>query len=172
MPKTIQEGDLIFEFPDELDVRKFDDSSHGETRLKAVDFVVETGDTLLLIEVKDPEHSRIPEQHRAEQVERFAQKLAGEPHFRNEIASKLKDSVFYLYLQGQLSDKPLRYVYVTGLSTIDPAQLIEADRRMRLACCVSGPEGGWHRDYFVAFLDLRQWQRQFPHIPVRRAGIA
>lgn len=60
MVQTLREGDLVFEFPDDLDVRKFDDVGHGETQLKAVDFLVETSDRLLLIEVKDPqkpEHS-------------------------------------------------------------------------------------------------------------------
>lgn len=124
MVQVFQEGDLVFEFPDDLDVRKFDDAGHGETRLKAVDFVVETGDTLLLIEVKDPENRVIPSQYRATQVEEFGRKLAGEAHFRDEIAAKLKDSIFYLHLQRQLADKAVRYVYVTGLSSLDEARVL------------------------------------------------
>jgi hypothetical protein len=172
MPQIYQEGDLIFEFPDGLSVRKFDDAGHGEQRLKAVDFIIESDDKVMFIEVKDPEHSRVPPQHQDAQLKSFILKVAGEKHFKEEIAPKLKDSIFYLHLQRQLPDKTLQYVYVTGLSTLDAAQFSIADKLMRKACCFPGPGPGWQRDYAVVFLDLRQWQRKFPHIPVRRVGAA
>lgn len=58
---VVIEGNLSIEFPDEFNVRKFDDpSKHGLSCMKAVDFVVYRPDRreAYFIEFKDPQHPR------------------------------------------------------------------------------------------------------------------
>ena len=52
---VIEEGSLIIEIPDAISFRKFDDPSHGLSHcMKALDFIVETKDRIIFIEIKDP----------------------------------------------------------------------------------------------------------------------
>lgn len=66
--KVFYEGTRCFDFTQAQDARRFDDASHGLSHcMKAVDFIAESKDHILLIEVKDFEapnccnkHNKIP----------------------------------------------------------------------------------------------------------------
>ncbi len=169
MPQEFNEGDLVFAFDDGLAVRKFDGPDHGMSHfLKAVDFVVESDTEITLIEVKDPGSPDIPDRHRAAQDARNLEKVRTGELFNAELAPKLKDSLFYLYLRRQLPDKDLRYLILLSFGRLDVALLMNAQDRLRRACaCPENPEM-WQRRYAVALLTLEEWNRRFPGMPVSR----
>ena len=56
---TFNEGNLQITFPDNMNVRRFDDPEiHSLAQMKAVDFIVEDGNRAQFIEFKDPDHPR------------------------------------------------------------------------------------------------------------------
>lgn len=56
--REFTEGNLRITFPRTVNARKFDEpATHGLSNcMKAVDFIVEDGDQISFIEIKDPDH--------------------------------------------------------------------------------------------------------------------
>lgn len=167
--EKLSEGEIQIEFQGVLHAEKFDDARHGMSHcLKAVDFLCEWPSDLWLVELKDPEESAIPEKHRANSVAEFRTHLSTEDYFRGVLAQKLKDTILYLHLDCRLPDKPMKYVVLAGLSSMDSAMMLNALDRLRKAC--GDPKQGipWRRGYAVAFLNIKEWNKRFPHCPATR----
>lgn len=183
---TLTEGDIRIEFPQFPGVRKpakFDDGAHGMSHcLKAVDFLRELPDAFWLVEVKDPEDSHIPAHLKPGRVADFKATVSSPPskcphchqviedYFKATLAQKLKDTIFYLHLDERLPDKPVKYLVLAGLSSLDAAMLLNALDRLKKAC--GDPKQGiaWQRGYGVAFLNLEAWNKRFPDCPAKRMG--
>ena len=178
---SLTERGIHIEFPNATRVTKFDGYCHGMSHcFKAVDGICEWLEETWLVEIKDPEDSRIPERMRKERLRAFEQNLLAPRHrvsgessaapdfFKEHLAQKLKDTVLYLHLDRRLPDKAMKFLVLAGADQLDPALLLSAQDRLRGAC--GDPKTGtpWRLDYAVAFLTLEQWNKRFPHCPARR----
>jgi hypothetical protein len=165
----LKEGDIEIDFQGVLQAEKFDDARHGMSHcLKAVDFLCDWGDDFWLVELKDPEESAIPPQHKSSSVASFTKELSTEVYFRSVLAQKLKDTILYLHLDNRLPNKSLKYIVLVGLATMDAAMMLNALDRLKKAC--GDPKKGtpWQRAYTVVFLNLAEWNKRFPHCPAQR----
>jgi len=135
---VIQEGELRFTFPAGAGVLRFDGNSHGLSHcMKAVDFIVEFADFYLFVEVKDPDNTQATPQRR--QV--FASQLT-QPDFPRAIARKYRDSFIYRWAEQKL-DKPVRYVVLLQLSTLQAPQFLALDQALKRELPVSNTPPSW-----------------------------
>ncbi|OQW98167.1 MAG: hypothetical protein BWK73_53145 [Thiothrix lacustris] len=127
MPDSLIEGSLHFIFPNAQKLRKFDDPiQHGLTHagLQAVDFLVEWEDTLWLVEVKDPESAA--DEKRERSIQGFRRDMERNKLIFDHLSPKLRDSLFYLWLNDELPAKPLHYLVLIGLESLLPPRATKA----------------------------------------------
>ena len=141
---TIREGELQFSFGPSWSVERFDPP--GKTipkHVSPVDFVLETANEIVLVEVKDPSASGVPSGNREEYVRR----MQTNELTHSELVPKARTSYGFLHLM-QRDTKSMRYVVVIGTDqlSIQPLLLLNlADRlRKRLAHEADQP---WKRAY-------------------------
>ena len=164
------EADLYFDFSRAVRVEKLDGSQHGLSHLmKSVDFLVEWEDQLWLIEVKDPENGSIPEQHRTERLLEFRANLIGDTLINEHLFPKLRDSLLYLGLDEGILNKPLRYLTIIAVESLEVAELEGLRNRLWQHAWVSGPpKRGWRKSFDVHAFNIGQWNRSFEGCPVIR----
>jgi hypothetical protein len=118
MSKIFVESELIFDFTDCLSAEKYDETV--PVGLSSVDFVVETSDYLYLVEVKNFEQSRAPEdRHRAD----YENLTDPKTDFPRVIGTKIKDSLLRKYAEGHCFTKP-----VIALLIMKQSELLAAQR--------------------------------------------
>lgn len=158
----LEEGGLTFSFPDAKSGFKFDeqDSSkpeyHGLSHcMKAVDFVIETKDRWLFVEIKDPPVSNPCNASRKQQ------------ELVNALVTKFRDSLLYRWAEEQ-TDKPIVYHCLVNLDSALTLQLTTALKR---ALPEAGPKNGrWKRPLAVrcAVANVRDWNQAFPKWKVNK----
>ncbi len=136
------EGNLLFDFSSAVRSTKFDEEgAHGLTHcMKAVDFLVETHDAVLLIEAKDPDHPLA----QARDVAVFAQELQSSVLTARELVPKCRDTFIYEWCcQDRAVDinKPWKYLVLIALSALRPPELIVLSDGLRRSLPVAGPPG-------------------------------
>ncbi|MGJ0624507.1 hypothetical protein [Xenorhabdus bovienii] len=166
------EGDLYFDFSKAQSVRKLDakgPDGHGLSHcLKSVDFVVEWSNQLWLIEIKDPEHGAIPAHLRVKEQDRFRRKLQSDKLINEELFPKLRDSLIYLSLDQGIAERPMRYITLIGLSSLQPAELDGLQNKLWQTNWINGPERGWGKSFEVHCMTVQQWNRLLPQCPITR----
>lgn len=164
-----QEGDLFFDFSRAKQVVKLDDEHHGLSHcLKSVDFIVEWSNQLWLIEVKDPDHGSIPEQHSEKQKSQFIENLQSDALITDHLFPKLRDSLIYLGLNHGISDNPMRYIALIGLKSLDSVQLDGLKDRIWKHEWVAGPKKGWKKSFDVRAFNVEQWNNLLSQCPITR----
>ncbi len=172
-PDNWQEGDLCFDFSCAETVIKLDSAAHGLSHLlKAVDFVVEWPDQFWLIEVKDPEHSAIPIEYQSNQKQCFADILQSGRLIEEYLFPKFRDSLLYLGMDRGIPAKPMRYLVLICLSSLEPLQLNGLADSLYKTEWLPGSKRGWSKHFSVQALNLAQWNRALPYCPVSRIGTA
>lgn len=172
------EGDIYFDFSQAASVLSLDDHGrgHGLNRLmKAVDFVVEWEDAFWFVEVKDPEQSRIPAQHKDTQQQDFLEKIRSGSLIHAELFPKFIDSLIYLGLNQGIPGKPMRYLTLIGLSLLEPVLFDNLSHALlnHHGGCLLGPPNGWTKAFSTHMFNLELWNRAFPKkCPVTRIGTA
>ncbi len=168
---TISEGDLEMDVPDALRGGRFDGAGHGLSHcMKAVDFVLELADRYLYIEMKDPQHSRATERAR----NRFTEKLDS-GKLDDDLKYKYRDSFLYEWAAGR-ADKPIHYLVLIALDTLDDAQLANRTYALERQLPLRGPYGPDRRPWarpivrFCGVFNIASWNRNFPGYPVRRVA--
>ena len=162
---TFTEGNLEIDIADAVGGRRFEDQ-HGLSHcMKAVDLVVELPDRYLYIELKDPQHPRATPKSRGEFIEEL---LSG----RLDEALKYKHRYSFLYewASGR-ADKPVDYLVLIALNTLDEAHLVTRTEALSRALPQRGPDGQpWHRDIVggCGVFNLESWTRSFPDYPASR----
>jgi hypothetical protein len=175
MSQVLIEQDLSFDFSKAQRAYKLDDNAyHGMSHFfKSVDFIVETKEQLWLVEVKDPENSRIPDHLKLKEQQDFLQKMQSQSLFTHELFPKLRDSLIYLGMDTGVAEKPLRYLTLIGITNLDAAQLGGLAMSFRQQQWLSGRKGqGWRKGFDVHFFNVEQWNKSLPHFPVTRLGLA
>ncbi len=181
MDIPLAEGQLHFQFRNVQAGAKFDEQPPDSPDhnflagrgLKSVDFIIETADRVLFIEIKDPEHTRAKRQA----VDEFKRKANGVA-LRDELVCKCRDTYLYRACTHNLPRKDIHYyVLITGLDSMALLQLTGQLRR-QLPVLREGDaelrnlrQHGQRWDNFVTAsvaFNLQTWQVQFPDFLVER----
>ena len=159
--------------PGALGGGRFDGAAHGLGRcMKAVDFVVELADRYLYIEMKDPQHPRATDRARNAFIEELRS-----GRLDQDLKYKYRDSFLYEWAAGR-ADKPVHYVVLIALDTLDDAQLASRTHALEQQLPLQGPHGPdrrpWVRPivHFCGVFNLTSWNRIFPGYPVRRVAMS
>jgi len=169
MKNRFQEGDLIFDFPDELSVQKLDQQGiPNPIGMAFVDFVVEEESRIFLIEVKDPSNPKAEDKDSSE----FIKKLREKTLINETFVPKARDSFTYLHLMKR-DNKEIILVVLLGLEqfAFDPALLVNLKDKLkkRLKQETDQP---WKKEYVKDCLvvTLMNWNDFFSSFHISRAS--
>lgn len=124
---SLTEGELEFLFEGAVSARKFDGHDHGLTHcMKAVDFIIEFTDKYLFIEVKDPQSSGTTDDRRRQWIKELKSEK-----FVHNLKYKYRDSFLYEWGAGR-GDKPIVYVVLIALDTLEPALMSSIQEWMQV----------------------------------------
>ena len=136
--------------------------------MKFVDLVIERDSDVLLVEVKDPSHSKSPDKERNSYLKR----LRDNSILTQELTPKARDSYSFLHLMEKDS-KPFKYVVLIGLDAFDSEiqKGILAGFKDRLLsnirCEAYKP---WKRKHIAdcVVMSVEIWNQKFGEWPVAR----
>lgn len=139
---TVTEGGIQLTFPKGATVRKFDDKATHEYIhvMKGVDFVVDTPDRLLFIEIKDPDHPNTRENSR----DKFIRSLRS-GKINESLKYKYRDSFIYEWAAGRIQ-KPVYYYVLIAQGSATKEELLTLSDQLRSKipmlgeCFISGCE--------------------------------
>ena len=167
--KAEQNAELLFQFPDNLPWDELDKQGVKlPVRMKFVDLVIERETDILLVEIKDPSHSKATDKDRKS----YFKRLSDNSVLTQELTPKARDSYFYLHLMER-DGKPFKYIVLIGLDAFDPIQqkaLLTGfkDRLMTDIRCEAYQ--AWKRKHIAdcVVLSVETWNENFPKWPVTR----
>lgn len=166
---TYTEGELSFDFPDGLSVKKMDKQGIPiPMGMKLVDFVLRGNSDTYLLEIKDPSHSEAPDKNRAD----YKNRIKTKDLIAKELVPKARDSYTCLHLMEE-DDKPFTYLVLLALDAWagkdQKAMLLGFKDRLakRLNQETDQP---WERKYIkdCAVLTVEKWNSRFPDWKVDR----
>jgi hypothetical protein len=162
-------AELLFNFPDGLSWSELDKQGVKlPMRMKFVDLVIERDRDILLVEIKDPSHSRSPDKER----NTYLKRLSDNSVLTQELTPKARDSYLYLHLMER-DGKPFKYVVLLGLDAFDPdrQKAIMFGFKDRLLTDIREESfEAWKRKHIAdcVVLSVESWNRHFPDWPLRR----
>lgn len=168
--KLVERG-LAFDFSDALGGFVFDQMQpalpnfHGIGPMHRVDFIVETADAWLFVEVKDPGNPKAQRKG----LSKFFQELENGT-LGATFAAKFIDTFLYRWAEGKL-DKPIHYVC---LVTLEPALLANlSDDIARKLPPMGARTPRWQRQLFASchVFNVETWNENFPKWKVERIGV-
>ena len=171
--KAEENAELIFEFPDDLEWEELDKQGVKlPVRMKFVDLVIERDNDVLLVEIKDPSHSKSPDKER----NNYFKRLSDNSVLTQELTPKARDSYSFLHLMER-DGKPFKYIVVIGLDAFDSAQqkaVLTGFKDRLLADVRCEAYEAWKRKHIAdcAVLSVNTWNEYFPQWPVTRLAAA
>jgi len=171
--KAESSAELHFSFPDELVWDELDKQGVKlPVNMKFVDLIIERENDVLLIEIKDPSHSKCPEKERG----KYYKKLSDNSLITQELTPKVRDSYAYLHLMER-DNKPFKYIVLIGLDAFDaamqtPILMTFKDRLMTDIRCESYE--AWKRKHIhdCLVMSVETWNTTFSDWPVTRLSKA
>lgn len=171
--KAEENAELEFNFPEEIEWSELDRQGVKlPVRMKFVDLVIERDHDVLLIEIKDPSHSKGQEKERNSYLKR----LSDNSVLTQELTPKARDSYLYLHLMEK-DEKPFKYIVLIGLDAFDSEKQKAVlagfkDRLMADIRCESFE--AWKRKHIsdCVVLSVDAWNKAFPDWPVSRIADA
>jgi hypothetical protein len=162
--KILKEGRFEFDFSESLDAFVADKPQYNG--LSAVDFIVETDDRFLFIEVKDPDH---PNALKFGNVKNFLEELKNPA----KIAMKFKDSMLKELAKGRTFQKPVTYILI-----LECSEFYSAQRRKTFAE-INSAIPSFKEDYFPAIknasfaplYNISDFQKSFPLFKVTQTTL-
>ena len=115
---TFREGRFIFDFTHSMDAFIADKPQYNG--LSAVDFIVETEECFLFIEVKDPLNPKGAKHGNSGISEKFKEQL--QPR---SIATKFKDNLLLELAKGKTFQKPIVYIFILELDAAQRRKIFE-----------------------------------------------
>lgn len=149
---AFQEGELEFTFGASWEAEPFDRSGVSWPRqMKPVDFIAEGEKDIVLVEVKDPSASRVPDENRRG----FAEKMRTRELTHQELVPKARTTYSFLHLMKR-DTKPMRYVVVIGVErlSIEPPLLMNLTDRLKARLRNETGEV-WKREYMSSCIVVR-----------------
>ena len=168
-----QTAELLFNFPDGLSWSELDKQGVKlPVRMKFVDLVIERDADILLVEIKDPSHSRSPDKER----NTYLKRLSDNSILTQELTPKARDSYLYLHLMER-DGKPFKYVVLLGLDAFDPEHqkaIMFGFKDRLLADIREESFEAWKRKHIAdcLVLSVESWNKYFPDWPLRREAPA
>lgn len=165
-------AELLFNFPDGLNWSELDKQGVKlPVRMKFVDLVIERENDILLVEIKDPSHSRSKDKER----NAYLKRLRDNSVLTQELTPKARDSYLYLHLMERDS-KPFKYVVLLGLDAFDPViqKAVMTGFKDRLQADVREESfEAWKRKHIAdcVVLSVQSWNQVFPNWPLRREPV-
>ena len=159
--EMFREGELEFDFSEAVEARRLDEQGVPTPEgMSFVDFIIDVGKEVLLIEVKDPSHSTTPEQER----EKFYHQLKGNELINKHLVPKCRDSYTFLHLMEK-DTKVLLFIVIIAIDrrSFDEA-LLEPVKEKLLKRIRKEAKEPWVRQYVrdCLVLDLDGWNSKFP----------
>jgi hypothetical protein len=159
----LTEKDLEFNFSDAINAVQFDDTAtHGNSSMKRVDFISEYEDFYRFIEVKDPDLPAATNEKKAKFLEDL---ISGK--LLNSFAGKYRDSLLFRLLEGK-NDKPVDYVVLLSMSSLDPALLLNKSDLLHKEIPLNHNAWPETSARSCVILNLEQYKIQFGETSVRR----
>ena len=165
---VMTEGNIKMNFPQNVNVRRFDGPSHGLSHcsMKAIDFIVELTDRVLFIEIKDPQDPRATPQSSSKTIAEFK---SGE---MDEIFKlKYRDSFIYEWASDNLKKKPIHYYVLIGIDTLDKTLLLHRTNSLKTKLPVRAvSEKKWkkHIAEKCMVFNIETWNQFLPNFLVSR----
>jgi hypothetical protein len=167
--KAEKNAELLFQFPDEVEWDELDKQGvRLPLNMKFVDLVIERDTDVLLIEIKDPSHSKCDNKNR----NKFHKRLLNNSILTQDLTPKARDSYAFLHLMER-DGKPFKYIVLIGLDAFDPSQQKAVlagfkDRLMADIRCEAYE--AWKRKHIAdcAVFSVETWNQHFPKWPVTR----
>lgn len=168
-----ENAELLFQFPDEVELDELDKQNVKlPVRMKLVDLVIERESDVLLIEIKDPSHSKSPDKERNSYLKR----LLDNSVLAQDLTPKARDSYSYLHLMER-DGKPFKYIVLVGLDAFESVQQKAVltgfkDRLLADIRCESYEP--WKRKHITdcVVLSVESWNKSFPQWPLTRQADA
>ena len=164
-----ENAELHFEFPDDVEWDELDKQGvRLPVRMKFVDLVIERDKDVLLVEIKDPSHSKSPEKER----KKYFKRLSDNSVLTQELTPKARDSYSYLHLMER-DGKPFKYIVLIGIDAFDSQQqkaLLAGFKDRLLADIRCEAFEAWKRKHIAdcVVLSVEAWNQIFPNWPVKR----
>ncbi|CAB3821457.1 hypothetical protein LMG26854_01488 [Achromobacter aegrifaciens] len=164
-----ENAELLFSFPDELIWSELDKQGVKlPVRMKFVDLVIERDQDILLVEIKDPSHTKSQDKDR----NAYLKRLSDNSVLTQELTPKARDSYLYLHLMERDS-KPFKYVVLLGLDAFDSDRqkaLMFGFKDRLLTDIREESFEAWKRKHIAdcVVLSVESWNQQFPEWQVRR----
>lgn len=163
----LHEGGLRITVPAHATARRFDGDAHrlSHCYMKAVDFVIELPDCYRFIEVKNPTRGDDPEASAEEYLGTFTSGQVDLP-----LIQKYRDSLLYEWAAGR-ADKPVDYLVLIALDTIEDAQLLDRQEVLHRLLPVHLPSGvRWKRRFVrhCGVFNIASWNLTYPQYRVER----
>lgn len=163
----IQEAELEFTFPGSLRIQKLDQQGVAQPKGMAfVDLVIEKEKQTLLVEIKDPSHSKALPKDQA----KYLRRIQSHELINEELTPKARDSYTYLHLMAR-DGKPFVYVVLLGLDVFSNESAILLGFKDRLLRRLrQETDTPWARHYIhdCAVMSVTNWNAAFPEWPIRR----
>ena len=170
MGQILVEDNLEFDFRPATNSVRFDDEvTHGLSHcMKRVDFIIETADTIIFIEIKDPDNPKA----RPVNVSQFLQQLRSNSLITNALVPKARDSFLYNHLLNRLPPGKARiYIVLIACANLLPPELLALTDSLKQHLPLVGPfKQTWSQLYFDSCFvtNFSRWNRTFPQFPVTR----
>lgn len=165
-------AELLFNFPDELNWSELDKQGVKlPLHMKFVDLVIERDNDILLVEIKDPSHSRSPDKER----NAYLKRLTDNSLLSQELTPKARDSYLYLHLMER-DHKPFKYVVLLGLDAFDPnvQKAVMTGFKDRLLADIRKESfEPWRRKHIAdcVVLSVESWNQHFPNWSLARMAL-
>lgn len=171
--KAEDNAELLFSFPDNLKWDELDQQGVKlPTKMKFVDLVIEREKDILLVEIKDPSHSKSPPKER----DKYWKRLADNSVLTQELTPKVRDSYTYLHLMER-DNKPFIYIVLLGIDAFDTEKQKAIltgfkDRLITDIRCESFEPWKRHHIADCVVFSVDGWNKQFADWPiVRQKGL-
>ncbi len=164
---VLQEGELEFTFGDAWEAEEFDrKGASWPHQMNPVDFIAEGKKDIVLVEVKDPSHSKAPDNERQE----FIEKMRTKPWVHEHLVPKARTTYSFLHLMER-DTKPMRYVVVIGIErlSIEPPLLMNLTDRLTARLRNETGEA-WKREYMSSCIvvGIEDLDKALPGCSVKR----
>lgn len=164
---TCQEGSLQFELRNNIKTPyKLDEI---ERTLKAVDFVIQFSDEMILIEVKDPEGTIASK--RDGQIKAVFSELENDTLIKQHLLPKLYGSFAYFVMTNCKPLCPVRYLVLICLADLTMSERTTVTNKLQRIIVAIGPVVATttHRPV-VEVHNLESWARNHPNITITRVA--
>lgn len=159
----LNEGRFMFNFTSCVNAFTADKPQYNG--LSAVDFIVETDEKFLFIEIKDPDN---PQAQKFKNAKNFIEELESPA----KISGKFKDSLLKELAKGETFVKPIEYILVLECESLNSAQ------RHRIFTQVSCAVPQFKEAFFPAIksasfslFDITSFQKSFPLFKVTQTTL-